>query len=340
MNNHRSTYIIAEAGVNHNGNFKIAVQLIEEAKNTKVDAIKFQTFITESCVSKKAEMAAYQKNKFYPSAAKTQFELIKPLELTFQQFKELYDICNHTGIQFLSTPFDFDSINFLASLNLPLWKIPSGEITNLPFLKKIGSFGNDILLSTGMADLGEIEDAIDILTEAGTPRNRLTILHCNTEYPTPMHDVNLKAMQTIGYAFPGLKIGYSDHSEGIEIPIAAVALGATVIEKHFTLDRKLPGPDHSSSLEPVEMSKMVTAIRNIELAMGTGIKKPSSSEIKNLNIARKSIVANTDIKKGEIFTETNIAVKRPGYGLSPMHWERILGKKATKDYNKDELISP
>lgn len=338
MKNRKSVYIIAEAGVNHNGDFQMATLLIKEAVKAKVDAIKFQTFITEDCISHSANLAAYQRDNLKASSEINQIKMIKPLEFSFQQFLDLYEICLKSEIQFLSTAFDMASITFLSSLNLPFWKIPSGEITNLPYLLKIGSFNKNILLSTGMADIGEIEDAINLLEIAGTSREKITVLHCNTEYPTPMQDVNLKSMQTIQHAFPGVFVGYSDHTEGIETSIAAVALGATVIEKHFTLDTRLPGPDHKASIEPEQLSQLVSSIRNIEAAMGNGIKRPSPSEIKNIPIARKSIVALKAINKGEYFTGENLTVKRPGSGVSPMRWNEVIGKIAQRDYLEDELI--
>lgn len=329
------TFIIAEAGVNHNGSLEIAKKMVEVAKECGADAVKFQTFKAENVVSKFAPKAEYQ--KLTTSPEETQFDMIKKLELSFEDFKELKDYCDKLGITFLSTPFDFESIEFLDSIGMEIFKIPSGEITNLPYLEKVGKLGKNVILSTGMADLGEIEDALDILIQSGTPRENITVLHCNTEYPTPYEDVNLLAMITIREAFK-VKVGYSDHTPGIEIPIAAVALGATVIEKHFTLDKNMPGPDHKASLEPHELKAMITAIRNVEKALGIGIKKPSPSELKNKPIARKSIVAKRDIKKGEIFTPENITVKRPGTGISPMRWYEVLGKQAQRDYKEDELI--
>lgn len=329
------TFIIAEAGVNHNGSLEIAKKMVEVAKECGADAIKFQTFKTENVVSKFAPKAEYQ--KLTTSAEETQFDMIKKLELSFEDFKELKDYCDKIGIIFMSTPFDFESIEFLDSIGMEIFKIPSGEITNLPYLEKIGRLKKKVVLSTGMADLGEIEDALDILIQSGTSRENIAVLHCNTEYPTPYEDVNLLAMITIKEAFK-VKVGYSDHTPGIEIPIAAVALGASVIEKHFTLDKNLPGPDHKASLEPHELKAMITAIRNVEKALGDGIKKPSPSELKNKPIARKSIVAKRDIKKGEIFTEENITVKRPGTGISPMSWHEVLGTIAQRDYKEDELI--
>jgi N,N'-diacetyllegionaminate synthase len=329
------TFIIAEAGVNHNGSVEIAKKMIEVAKECGADAIKFQTFKAEKVISKYAPKAEYQKQT--TGEADSQLEMVKKLELSFDDFIALKEYCDKLNIMFLSTPFDFESIDFLNDLGLEIFKIPSGEITNLPYLEKIGKLGKKIILSTGMADLGEIEDALDILTSCGTKKEDITILHCNTEYPTPYEDVNLLAMLTIKEAFK-VKVGYSDHTLGIEIPIAAVALGASVIEKHFTLDKNMEGPDHRASLEPYELKAMIDAIRNIEKSLGNGIKKTSKSEIKNRDIARKSIVAKREIKKGEIFTEDNITVKRPGNGISPMRWYEVLGKVASKDYKEDELI--
>ncbi len=329
------TFIIAEAGVNHNGSIEIAKKMIEVAKECGADAIKFQTFKAEKVISKYAPKAEYQKQT--TGEIDSQLEMVKKLELSFDDFIVLKEYCDKLNIMFLSTPFDFESIDFLDDLGLEIFKIPSGEITNLPYLEKIGKLGKKVILSTGMADLGEIEDALDILTSCGTKKEDITILHCNTEYPTPYEDVNLLAMLTIKEAFK-VKVGYSDHTLGIEVPIAAVALGASVIEKHFTLDKNMEGPDHKASLEPHELKAMIDAIRNIEKSLGDGIKKPSKSELKNKDIARKSIVAKREIKKGEIFTEDNITVKRPGNGISPMRWYEVLGKVALKDYKEDELI--
>jgi N,N'-diacetyllegionaminate synthase len=329
------TFIIAEAGVNHNGSIEIAKKMIEVAKECGADAIKFQTFKAEKVISKYAPKAEYQKQT--TGETDSQLEMVKKLELSFDDFVALKEYCDKLNIMFLSTPFDFESIDFLNDLGLEIFKIPSGEITNLPYLEKIGKLGKKVILSTGMADLGEIEDALDILTSCGTKKEDITILHCNTEYPTPYEDVNLLAMLTIKEAFK-VKVGYSDHTLGIEIPIAAVALGASVIEKHFTLDKNMEGPDHKASLEPHELKAMIDAIRNIEKALGNGIKKPSKSELKNKDIARKSIVAKREIKKGEIFTEDNITVKRPGNGISPMRWYEVLGKVAPRDYKEDEII--
>jgi len=330
-----SVFIIAEAGVNHNGNLEIAKKLIDVAVESGADAVKFQTFKAENLVNFYAEMAEYQKKNL--GKVKSQIEMLKELELSFDDFEELKKYCDEKEIIFLSTPFDIESARFLRDLGLDIFKIASGEITNYPLLKEIGSYGKQIILSTGMADLGEIEDALDVLIENGTKEEDITVLHCNTEYPTPFEDVNLRAMLTIKEAFK-VNIGYSDHTPGIEVPVAAVALGAVVIEKHFTLDKELPGPDHKASLEPYELKAMVNAIRNIEKALGNGIKKPSKSEKKNISVARKSIVAKRDIKKGEIFTEENLTVKRPGTGISPMRWKEIIGKKAPRDFKKDEII--
>ncbi|MCL5030121.1 MAG: N-acetylneuraminate synthase [Bacteroidetes bacterium] len=329
------TFIIAEAGVNHNGSIELAFKLIDTAKEAGADAVKFQSFKAASLVSKKAEKAEYQKRT--TDSNESQYEMIKRLELSYDDHIKLIEYCKSKNIIFLSSPFDLDSIDLLNNLGLDTFKIPSGEIINLPYLKKIGTLNKNAILSTGMADLGEIEDALDILIESGTKKENITVLHCNTEYPTPFEDVNLKAMLTIKNAFD-VKVGYSDHTLGIEVPIAAVALGAGVIEKHFTLDKKMEGPDHKASLEPNELKLMVEAIRNIEEALGNGIKKPPKSEIININIVRKSIVAKKTIRKGEILTEENLTVKRPGNGISPMRWDEIIGTSAGKDYTEDEII--
>lgn len=327
------TYIIAEAGVNHNGEIDKAKEMIREAKKAGADAVKFQTFITENLVSKQAPKADYQKK--ITTSEETQFQMLKKLELSFEDFIELSKYSIEVGIDFLSTPFDNDSIDFLSSLSMPFWKIPSGEITNKPYLIKIAKTKKPIILSTGMCTIEEISKALDLFSCYS--RDDITLLHCNTEYPTPYKDVNLKAMETMRENF-NVKVGYSDHTKGIEVPIAAVTLGAVVIEKHFTLDKTLPGPDHKASLEPKELTKMVKMIRNIEQALGDGIKKPTESEKKNISIARKSITAKSNIKKGEIFTEENLTVKRPGNGISPMRWSDILGRKAKRDFEEDELI--
>lgn len=328
-------FIIAEAGVNHNGTMEVAKDLINVAVSAGVDAVKFQTFKTELCISKDAEKAKYQKDT--TGHSESQFDMVKKLELSYPDFKELHRYCVKQNILFLSTPFDHPSIDFLDEIGMNVFKIPSGEITNLPYLRHIGSLSKEVILSTGMADLGEIEDALGILTEAGTQRDQITVLHANTMYPTPMEDVNLKAMQTIGSAFD-IAYGYSDHTLGIEVDVAAVAMGATVIEKHFTLDKTMEGPDHKASLEPNELVAMVKAIRNIELALGSSVKKPSPSEQPNIGIARKSIVAKRAIKIGELFSNDNLAIKRPGNGINPMRWDEVIGTVAQKDYLEDELI--
>ena len=327
-------FIIAEAGVNHNGSLKLAKKLVDEAKNAGVDCIKFQTFIAENIVSKTAVKAEYQKQNTNNSS-ESQYNMLKKLELSFSDFIELNNYCKAKNIQFLSTAFDFESIDFLSSLDMNVWKIPSGEITNLPYLIKIANLGKDIILSTGMSTMEDIQNALSVLKTNGA--GNITVLHCTTEYPAPFADVNLKAMLTIKDEF-NVNIGYSDHTKGIEIPISAVALGATVIEKHFTLDKNMQGPDHKASLEPHELKKMVESIRNVESALGDGIKKLAESEKKNISIARKSIIAKRDIKTGEIFTQENLTVKRPGNGISPMKWFEILGQEAIKDFKEDELI--
>lgn len=328
--------IIAEAGVNHNGSIIAAKQLVDVAVKSGADIVKFQTFQAVKLASKYASKAEYQEKT--TDKKQSQLEMLKKLELSHSDHEALIAYCKKCGVYFLSTAFDLDSVFFLSKLGQNVWKIPSGEITNLPYLRKIGSLRQEVIISTGMANLGEIEDALAVLEGSGTSRDKITVLHCNTEYPTPMRDVNLRAMKTIEAAFPGIRVGYSDHTLGIEVPIAAVAMGATVIEKHFTLDRNLPGPDHRASLEPAELKAMVQAIRNIELAMGSGIKTASPSERKNKPIARKSIVAGRNILKDEIFCEDNLAVKRPGTGVSPMRWDEIIGRPAVREYQQDELI--
>ncbi|EMO15055.1 N-acetylneuraminate synthase [Leptospira santarosai str. CBC523] len=330
------TLIIAEAGVNHNGDLELARKLIDVAANAGADIVKFQTFEAERLVTKSAKKADYQ-NSATGNAAESQYEMLKKLELSKENHEKLIQYCKQTGIEFLSTAFDLQSLAFLEQLNLSRYKIPSGEITNLPYLQKIGSSGKPIILSTGMSTLGEIESALLVLETTGAKRNEITVLHCNTEYPTSYSDVNLSAMKSIADAFK-IKVGYSDHTSGIEVSVAAVALGASVIEKHFTLDRSLPGPDHKASLEPNELKTMVRSIRNIELSLGDGIKKPSNSELKNISIARKSIVAAFSIKAGEIFTRENLTAKRPGDGISPMRLDEVIGLKAKRDFFEDELI--
>ncbi len=328
-------FIIAEAGVNHNGDINLAKKLIDIAKDAGADAVKFQSFKAKNLLSKKANKADYQKKT--TDKNESQFDMIKKLELDLNAHKKLINYCKKKNIIFLSTPFDHDSIELLNNLGLEIFKIPSGEINNLPYLRHIASLKKKIILSTGMADIGEIEDALDVLMDFGTKKEDITVLHANTEYPSPYKDVNLKAMLTIGNTFD-VKYGYSDHTPGIEVAIAAVALGASVIEKHFTIDKNMKGPDHKASLKPDELKAMVKSIRNISISLGNGIKKPSESEKKNINIARKSIVAKKNIKKGEILNENNLAVKRPGNGISPMRWDEIIGTIAKKDYKEDDLI--
>lgn len=327
------TFVIAEAGANHNGSLDLAFQLIDKAVEAGADGVKFQTFVTEELVSVKAAKAEYQKEATGNNEG--QYEMLKKLELSFDDFRQLQEYAEKKSILFLSTPFDCKSVSFLNSIEIPCFKIPSGEITNLPYLIQIAKTGKDVILSTGMAELEEIEQAVCILRQHGV--GRLCILHCNTEYPTPMEDVNLRAILTLKDKF-GISVGYSDHTRGIEVAIAAVALGAEIIEKHFTLDRRMDGPDHAASLEPDELKQLVDCIRNIEKALGDGVKTASQSEMKNKELVRKSIVAGRNIAKGEYFSEKNLAVKRPGNGISPMKWFDLLGMKASKDYCKDDLI--
>lgn len=329
------TLIIAEAGINHNGKFELAKKLIDVAVEANVDYVKFQTFKTESVISIHAQKADYQKQT--TSEDESQYEMVKKLEFDKQTHIDLIQYCNIKNIKFLSTAFDLQSVDLLFELGIDFYKIPSGEITNYPYIKKIATKGLPVVMSTGMANLSEIEQALDTLLENGLNRKDITVLHCNTEYPTPMEDVNLRAMQTIKDACK-VKVGYSDHTLGIEIPTAAVALGASVIEKHFTLDRSMEGPDHKASLEPEELKAMVRAIRNIEIALGDGIKQESGSEKKNKPIARKSIIASRAIKKGDLLTEKNITAKRPGTGISPMRWNDILGRIAQREFKPDDLI--
>ena len=330
-----SVFIIAEAGVNHNGSINLAKKLIDVASNAGADAVKFQSFKAENLATKQAQKAMYQKET--TNIEESHFDMLKKLELSTEMHKELISYCKYKKIIFLSSPFDHESIELLDDLGLEIFKIPSGEITNFPYLRHIGKLDRKIILSTGMSNIDEVKNALDILIQAGTKKNNITVLHANTEYPTPMEDVNLKAMVTIGNTF-NVNYGYSDHTLGIEVDIAAVAMGATCIEKHFTLDKNMEGPDHKASLEPDQLKEMVRAIRNIEIALGDGIKKPSQSEIQNLEIVRKSIVAKTIIKKGDVLNENNLAIKRPGGGLSPMHWDKVINTKAKKDYQEDELI--
>ncbi len=327
------TLIIAEAGVNHNGSLELAKKLVDAAYESGADIVKFQTAKLSSLVTKTAPTAEYQQENMGQELS--QAEMLKKLLLSFDNFRELSQYCKSVGIQFLSTPFDLESIDFLEEIGCTFWKIPSGEITNLPYLERLARTEKPIIISTGMCTLEEVSDAVDILKQ--NHAGKIILLHCTTQYPAPYLEVNLNAMQTLQKEF-GFEVGYSDHTKGIEVPIAAVAMGATVIEKHFTLDRNMEGPDHKASLEPDELAAMVKAIRNIELAAGTGEKKPSESEKKNIVIARKSIIASRNIKKGEIFTENNLTTKRPGNGISPMKWYEILGTRASRDFDEDEMI--
>lgn len=325
--------IIAEAGVNHNGDIKLAKKMVDVAKQAGVDYIKFQTFSPEKLVSKYAQKAKYQKEN--TNSDESQLKMLQKVALSKSEFKQLKEYCSEVGIGFISTPFDDDSINFLEEFDMDFWKIPSGEITNLPYLEKIANTGRKVIMSTGMCEVEEILNAISVLENNGT--NDIVLLHCNTQYPTPYEDVNLKAMYAIEKA-TGKPVGYSDHTQGIEVPIAAVAMGAVVIEKHFTLDKGMDGPDHKASLEPDELTQMVSSIRKIEKALGDGKKEPSESEKENINVARKSIVASKTIKKGTVFSEDNITVKRPGNGISPMRWYEVIGQTAMRDYEEDEMI--
>ena len=327
-------FIIAEAGVNHNGDINLAKRLIDAAVESGADAVKFQTWKTELLVTKEAKQADYQ--SVNTGIVESQYEMLKKLELSYEDFGELKGYCDHKKIIFMSTPDEEESANFLAGLQ-HIFKVGSGELTNLPYLRHIGGLGKEVVLSTGMADLGEIEDALDALTQAGTPKDKITVLHATTEYPCPLDEVNLSAMLTIRTAFQ-VKVGYSDHTKGIDIPIAAAAIGASIIEKHFTLDCTMEGPDHKASLEPDELKTMVTAIRNVEIALGDGIKRPSFSEAKNKSIVRKSLVASRAIKVGEFFSAQNIVAKRPGTGVSPMRWDEVMGHIAPRDFEAEELI--
>jgi len=330
-----SVFVIAEAGVNHNGSIDLAHKLIDVAVESGADAIKFQTFKAKNLLLRDAEKAQYQKQSNNPQ--ESQFDMLKKLELDTNDHINLINYCIKKGITFLSSPFDIESISMLETLNIETIKIPSGEITNLPYLKCIGKLDKKVILSSGMSNLEEIGDALNVLIDAGTTKSNITILHANTMYPTPMLDVNLKAMQTIKNKFD-IAIGYSDHTLGIEISIAAVALGASVIEKHFTLNKDLEGPDHKASLNPDELKSMIASIRNIEKAMGDGKKNITKSEKPNINVARKSIVAKTNIKKGEVFSENNLTTKRPGVGINPMKWNSIIGKIAKKSYKVDDIL--
>lgn len=331
----KKTIIIAEAGVNHNGNYEMALKMIDEAKTAGADYVKFQTAKPELVISTFAPKAEYQKET--TGNGESQLEMCKAIHLPLTDYKPLKEYCDKVGIGFMSTPFDLVSIDVLEPLDMDYYKIPSGEITNLPYLRVIAAKGRKVIISTGMSELPEIEEALQVLENGGLKRSDIIVLHCNTEYPTPMRDVNLRAMLDIRDRL-GVAVGYSDHTNGIEVPIAAVALGAEVIEKHFTLDKTLPGPDHKASLEPQELKAMVDAIRNIESALGDGKKKVTDSERPNIIVARKSIVAARAIKAGEVYTEENVTVKRPGNGISPMKWDDVLGKTAPRDFEYDELI--
>ena len=329
----RHVIVIAEAGVNHNGSFELAKKMVDAAKEAGVDYVKFQTFNPQKLVSKYAKKAKYQKET--TGSDETQLQMLQKLTLTEDNFLSLRDYCKEVGIGFISTPFDLDSIAFLETFDMDFWKVPSGEVTNLPYLEAIARTKRKVVMSTGMCDMNEIQDAMEVLNKNGT--TEITLLHCNTQYPTPYEHVNLSAMSTIKDTLHK-EVGYSDHTQGIEVPIAAVAMGATVIEKHFTLDKNMEGPDHKASLDPTELKQMVSAIRNIEKAIGNGLKEPSSSELTNKAVARKSIVASREIKQGEILSEYNLTTKRPGTGISPMKWYEVIGKAAARDFSEDEII--
>ncbi len=332
MNN---VIIIAEAGVNHNGDYQRAVDMVYAAKEAGADYVKFQTAVPELVISSVAPKAEYQKET--TGNNESQLEMCRKIHLRLDDYLPLSQLCREVGIGFMSTPFDLVSIDCLASLGMDYWKIPSGEITNLPYLRKIASKGGKVILSTGMSEMPEIEAAMAVLQSGGIPRKDISLLHCNTQYPTPMRDVNLRAMEQLRSLHPGM-VGYSDHTVGIEVPVAAVAMGASIIEKHFTLDKSLPGPDHRASLDPAELKAMVCAIRNIEQAIGNGEKHVSDSERPNIEIARKSIIAARDIQAGELLTEENLTVKRPGNGISPMRWDEVIGTRAIRDFKADHLI--
>lgn len=332
-----ATVVIAEAGVNHNGDIKLAKKLIDVACNAGADYVKFQCFNTDKLVTQFAPKAEYQKDTD-AGDNKTQFDMLRKLELSSDEFRELNGYCSEKKIGFLATAFDFESLDFLNTIGQKFFKIPSGEITNLPYLKHTASFKKNIILSTGMANLGEIESAVDVLLNSGIARSQITLLHCSTDYPTPMSDVHLNVIPMLSSSFQ-TTVGYSDHTLGIEVPVAAVALGAKVIEKHFTLSRQMEGPDHKASLEPNELTDMVKCIRNIELALGSSLKKPTDNEIENKKAARRSIVASMPIKAGEVFTSNNLTTKRPGTGISPMRWNEVVGRPSIRNYEKDELIS-
>jgi N,N'-diacetyllegionaminate synthase len=334
-NNNRKVIIIAEAGVNHNGDYQKAVEMVYAAQRAGADYVKFQTAVPELVISSVAPKAEYQKET--TGSGESQLEMCRKIHLKLADYKPLADLCREVGIGFMSTPFDLVSIDCLAELGMDYWKIPSGEITNLPYLRKIAKKGGKVILSTGMSELPEIEAAMQVLVDGGIAREDISLLHCNTQYPTPMCDVNLRAMEQLRTLKPGM-VGYSDHTVGIEVPIAAVAIGAEIIEKHFTLDKTLPGPDHRASLDPAELTAMVSSIRNIEQALGNGEKHVSDSERPNIEVARKSIIAARDIKAGELLTEENLTVKRPGNGISPMLWDSVVGTRAVRDFQADHLI--
>ncbi|CAN5164972.1 N-acetylneuraminate synthase [soil metagenome] len=333
----KQTLIIAEAGVNHNGSIENAFKLIDAAKEAGADYVKFQTFKADKLVNKSAQKADYQKANLN-DGDNSQYNMLKKLELSEQMHDQLLEHCEKKNIKFLSTPFDSESITFLKKLGVVIGKIPSGEVTNLPYLRQMAQAFPQLIVSTGMCTMEEVKAAINALVAAGAEKDKITVLHCNTEYPTPMKDVNLKAMLNIRDEI-GVRVGYSDHTMGIEVPVAAVALGAEVIEKHFTLDRTMEGPDHPASLEPDELIQMVKSIRNIEKALGAGFKTPSESEMKNIAVVRKSIVAGRDIAKGETFSDENLTVKRPGTGISPMDWDKVIGSKANRDFKMDDMVS-
>lgn len=332
---HRKVLIIAEAGVNHNGDVKLAREMIDLAAECGVDVVKFQTFKSENLVTKSAAMANYQVEN--TGEVDSQLAMLKKLELRESDFRDLQKYCERKNIKFFSTGFDLESLTFLKTLNMGLWKIPSGEITNLPYLEYVGKCNEPVILSTGMSTLEEVEAAIKVLIKSGNEKNKITVLHCNTDYPTHFEDVHLNAMNTMKERL-GVAVGYSDHTPGVEVSVAAVALGAMVIEKHFTLDKSMTGPDHKASLDPLELRTLVTQIRNVEKSLGRFEKIPSDREAKNISVARKSIVAKTKIKAGEIFSLDNLTIKRPGTGINPMKWYEVLGGVAQKDYQEDDLI--
>lgn len=336
--NTKHCMIIAEAGVNHNGDIGLALDLIRAASDAGADAVKFQTFRTDALVTADTDKADYQKQ--HTDTEESQHEMLRRLELSQKDHHTLVDACRELGITFLSTGFDTESLVFLESLDMPIYKIPSGELTNLPLLRQVAGFGKPIILSTGMATLQEIGASLDALEQAGASRENITLLHCTTQYPTPMENVNLRAMLTLGETFPGVHIGYSDHTLGIEVPIAAASLGARVLEKHFTLDRSMEGPDHAASLEPEELTEMVNSVRNIERAMGSGVKKPCNDELATRAVARKAIVAACSIKQGDTFSEVNLTVKRSRGSISPMQWDDLIGQTASRSYIEDESIDP